>query len=126
MFDASPAGRLVFIGWLFLPAVFAVLALMLLERRPAVRVRRFWCGIAGRGVEVTFIGNTVRSCSAFSPAEAVTCAHACADSRRRWRERGGRVVAGMVGIVLVAGGILSRSSWGMLGILPLPIGLSGW
>lgn len=126
MFDASPAGRLVFIGWLFLPAALAVLALMLLERRPAARVRRFWCGTAGRGVEVTFIGNTVQSCSAFTPVEAVTCARACADPRKRRRERGGHVVAAMVGIVLLAGGILWRSSWGMLGILPLPIGLSGW
>lgn len=77
MFDASPAGRLLFIAWLFLPAAIALLGMLVLERRPAVRVRRFWCGTAGRTVQVTFVANTVRSCSAFAPADAITCARAC-------------------------------------------------
>jgi len=80
MFDASPAGRLLFIEWLFLPAVIALLGMLVLERRPAVRVRRFWCGTAGRRVQVTFVANTVRSCSAFARADAITCARACVHS----------------------------------------------
>lgn len=45
-------------------AVFiALIALVVLERRPVLRVR-FWCGTAGRDVEVAYVGRIVRSCTA--------------------------------------------------------------
>jgi hypothetical protein len=81
MFDASPGGRLLFVAWLFVPALVALLGLTLCERwRPAVRVRRFWCGTAGRNVEVTFVANTVRMCTAFEPVDRITCAGECVHS----------------------------------------------
>lgn len=77
VFDASSAGRLLFIAWLFAPAVVALVAMAVLERRPGVCVRRFWCGVAGRDVQVTFVGTIVRSCTAFEPADAITCRRGC-------------------------------------------------
>ena len=85
MFDASTVGRMLFIAWLFLPAVVLLVGLALFDRRPALRVRRLWCGTAGREVEATFIANTVRACTAFEPVDAITCGRACegTDHRRR-------------------------------------------
>lgn len=62
--------------------------------RPGPR-RRFWCAQMQREVEVEFVGRRaipgsamagVRRCSAFEPAEAITCRRACVDSlfRSRW------------------------------------------
>ena len=84
MFDASTVGRMLFIAWLFLPAMVLVAGLALFDRRPA-RVRRLWCRTAGREVEATFIANTVRACTAFEPVGAITCGRACegTDHRRR-------------------------------------------
>ena len=76
MFDASSAGRLLFIAWLFAPALVALIAMAVLERRPAICVR-FWCATAGRDVRVTFVGTVVRSCTAFEPADAITCRRGC-------------------------------------------------
>ena len=81
VFDASPVGRLLFIAWLFAPAVIALVAMAVLERRPAIRVRRFWCSTAGRDVEVTFVGTIVRSCTAFEPADAISCGRGCTHAR---------------------------------------------
>jgi hypothetical protein len=82
MFDASPVGRLLFIAWLFLPALVLLLGLALLDRRRQVRVRRFLCDPAGQVVRVVFVDSTVRACSAFEPAGAVTCGRACLDTSR--------------------------------------------
>ena len=89
MFDASAVGRMFFIAWMFLPAAVLLVALALLERRPAMRVRRLWCGAARRDVEVTFVANTVRACTAFEPVGAITCDRACLDAAHhgRWPAR---------------------------------------
>ena len=86
MFDAGPVGRAFFIAWLFLPALVVVLGIALLDRRPAARVRRFWCDTAGQVVDVTFVANAARACTAFAPVSAITCGRACensGDGRRR-------------------------------------------
>ena len=78
--------RVVFLGWLFAPFVLMLLVILWQERRRAGYVRRFRCRDAGREVEVLFVGDEVRGCSAFHPAAAVTCRQACRDSayRRQW------------------------------------------
>ncbi|MBI1847448.1 MAG: hypothetical protein HYR86_10815 [Candidatus Rokubacteria bacterium] len=83
---AGPAGRMVFLAALFLPVIVLGLAIALADRRPAPRVRRFWCRGAGREVEVLFVEREVRACSAFEPARAITCRRACLDGayRRQW------------------------------------------
>lgn len=83
MFDASPVGRVLFIAWLFLPAVVLLLGMALLDSGRQVRVRRFWCDTARQVVRVVFVDSTVRACSAFEPAGAVTCSRQCLDSSRR-------------------------------------------
>jgi hypothetical protein len=83
VFDASPVGRVLFIAWLFLPAAVLLLGMALLEGRRQVRVRRFWCDTAGQVVRVVFVDGTVRACSAFEPARAVTCDRECLDTGRR-------------------------------------------
>jgi uncharacterized protein (DUF58 family) len=89
MFDASAVGRVFFIAWMFLPAVVLLVAMVLLDRRPAIRVRRLWCRTAGREVELTVVANTVRACTAFEPVGAITCGRACPDptDRQRWPAR---------------------------------------
>ena len=77
MFDASAVGRVLFIAWLFMPAFVALVGMVLLEWRRATRTRRLWCGTAGRTVNVMFVADTVRACSAFEPADAITCGRAC-------------------------------------------------
>ena len=61
------------------------LGLAVLSHRPAI-VRRFWCTLRARDVEVAFARDallllgappTVRSCSAFDPPEAITCDRRC-------------------------------------------------
>ena len=83
MFDASPVGRVVFIAWLFLPAVVLLLGTALLDRCRQVRVRRFWCDTARQVVRVVFVDGTVRACSAFEPARAVTCGRECLNTGRQ-------------------------------------------
>ena len=62
-----------------------LLCLLVLSQRSAV-VRRFWCALRARDVEVVFERNalpllgaplTVRCCSAFDPPDAVTCDRRC-------------------------------------------------
>ena len=79
-------GRLVFIAWLFMPVLLLMLVMMCGEWRRAGRVRRFRCRDAGREVEVWFVGNDVRACSAFEPADAIGCRRACRNAayRRQW------------------------------------------
>ncbi len=83
---ADTQGRLAFLVWLFMPFVLMALAILWGERRRAGRVRRFRCRDADREVEVLFVGNEVRACSAFEPAHAVTCGKACRNAayRRQW------------------------------------------
>jgi hypothetical protein len=83
MFDASPVGRVLFIAWLFVPALVLLLGVAWLDRRRQVRVRRFWCETARQVVRVVFVDSTVRACSAFEPAGAVTCGRACLATSRR-------------------------------------------
>jgi hypothetical protein len=83
MLDASPVGRVLFIAWLFLPAVVLVLGIALLDWGRQVRVRRFWCDTAREVVRIVFVDGTVRACSAFEAAGAVTCGWACLDTGRR-------------------------------------------
>ena len=85
MFDASAVGRVLFIAWMFLPAVVVLVAVALLDRRPAIRVRRFWCGIAGRDVEVTFRADAISACTAFEPVGAITCGRTCLETVHRRR-----------------------------------------
>ena len=83
---SDPGGRLAFIAWLFMPVLVMMLAMMWAEWRRAGRVRRFRCRDAGREVEVWFVGNEVRACSAFEPPGAVACRRACRNAayRRQW------------------------------------------
>ena len=68
-----------------------LLALALLSPRPAV-IRRFWCALRARDVEVVFARNdrpllgaplTVRCCSAFDPPAAITCDRRCVKAEYR-------------------------------------------
>jgi hypothetical protein len=83
---SDPAGRLVFIVWLFMPVILIMLAMLCGERHRAGRMRRFRCRDAGKEVEVWFVGNEVRACSAFEPPDAIACRRACRDAayRRQW------------------------------------------
>lgn len=78
--------RALFLVSLFLPFLLMGLAIIWNERRRAGFVRRFRCREAGREVEVLFVDNEVRGCTAFHPAEAVTCRRQCQSGayRRQW------------------------------------------
>lgn len=75
--------RLVFIVGLFMPVILIMLAILCGDRYRAGRVRRFRCRDAGKEVEVWFVGDEVRACSAFEPPDAITCRRACRDSAYR-------------------------------------------
>lgn len=74
------------VTWVFLAQLAVLLVgLAVLWRRPAV-VRRFWCAVGARDVEVAFARDAlallgaplrVHSCSAFDPPEAITCDRRC-------------------------------------------------
>ena len=80
------ASRLVFVVGLFMPVILIILAMLCGERYRAGRMRRFRCRDAGKEVEVWFVGDEVRACSAFEPPRAITCRRACRDAsyRRQW------------------------------------------
>ncbi len=83
--------RLTFLGWLSTPLVLAVLVILWDAWKERGRVRRFWCRDAGRDVEVLFVGNHVRACSAFEPMHAITCERNCRNAAyRRQASRRGR------------------------------------
>ena len=78
--------------WVLLGQLAVLLtALALLSQRPAV-IRRFWCALRARDVEVAFGRNdravlgaplTVRCCSAFEPPAAITCDRRCVKAEYR-------------------------------------------
>ena len=80
------ASRLVFVVGLFMPVILIMLAMLCGERYRAGRMRRFRCRDAGKEVEVWFVGDEVRACSAFDPPDAIACRRACRDAayRRQW------------------------------------------
>jgi hypothetical protein len=71
---------------IYLPLILMSLVLAWDVWRHAARIRRFRCRTAGRDVEVTFVDNEIRSCSAFDPPGAIACGRTCRDSafRRHW------------------------------------------
>jgi len=83
---ANTDGQVAFLVWLFTPFVLMALIVLRDELRRRGRVRRFRCRDAGREVEVLFVGNEVRACTAFDPMDAVTCDKACRNAayRRQW------------------------------------------
>ena len=77
--------------WVFLGQAVLLLALAVFSRPPAV-IRRFWCALRARDVEVAFARNdrpllgaplTVRCCSAFDPSAAITCDRRCVKAEYR-------------------------------------------
>jgi hypothetical protein len=83
---AFDVDRMGFIVGIFAPVILMILAVGWSEWRRAPRVRRFRCRDAGRDVEVTFVANEVRACTAFETASGVACRRACRDGayRRQW------------------------------------------
>ena len=81
-----------FLTWVLLGQLtLMLLALALLSQRPAV-VRRFWCALRARDVEVAYARNTlrllgapftVRCCSAFDSPTAITCDRRCVHAEYR-------------------------------------------
>jgi len=78
-------------SWVLLAQFAALLVLAVLARNPAL-VRRFWCAVAARDVEVVFAraalpvlrpALTVRCCSAFDPPTAIACDRRCVNGERR-------------------------------------------
>jgi hypothetical protein len=81
-------------AWGALASLLLLVPLLVLFSQ-AIRRRRFWCGRAGREVEVAFeerglpglpYAVSVKSCSVFDPSSAVSCGRQCLDAgfRRQW------------------------------------------
>jgi hypothetical protein len=79
------------ISWVLIAQLALLLGVAVLARHPVV-VRRFWCAVASRDVEVVFARKllpllrpalTVQCCSAFDPPAAVACDRGCVNADRR-------------------------------------------
>src|SRR5262245_41737058 len=77
------------VGTTMLIALLILVPLVVVFSRMIHR-RRFWCSAVSRDVDVEFEecgfprlawGSVVRSCSAFDPPTAVSCARHCVDAR---------------------------------------------